>query len=103
MREVLGVCDSGEAIAEGWAGCEPVHLCEVQLARVPVQLAVVLGAVTFRAELDLHCFLSAVGSDQDAVGAATRTLLETAEWVACLLELVAEELPLRDPTRLLVL
>jgi hypothetical protein len=97
------VRDATDAIAQAGAGREPVHSPVVHLAEVPGQLAVVLSPVPLRAELDLHRLLVAVGSHQDAVGTSARTLSQASVEIACLLELVSEQLPFGDPARLLVL
>src|SRR6266851_6231704 len=62
-----------ESFAQREAGSAPVHALLVHLAHVPAQLAVVLSPITLRGQFDLDRFLPTVGSDEHAVGSASRT------------------------------
>src|SRR5438045_3338505 len=87
--------DASEALAQGEAGCEPVHPLVLNLAQVPAQLAIVLSPVALRAELHLHRFVAVVGSHEHAVGSATRSSPETSVQVACRSQFVPQQLPFR--------
>src|SRR5258708_2751373 len=95
--------DAAESLAQAEAGREPVHSVVMYLAQVPAQLAVILSPVALRAELHLHRFLPVVGSDEHAVGSASRTSPQTSVQVAGRSQFVPQQLPLRDPAGLGIL